>query len=87
MWSLKLRYLLMLGECTTPAYIKSNGDCACGFFIPKNLTWREAADECYSHGARLPETYTAEENKDIFDLKVGRFFTCFLTVLTFFTFS
>jgi len=44
--------------------------CACGFFLPKGLPWRQAADKCYAQGARLPEVMSAKENADILSVKV-----------------
>jgi hypothetical protein len=45
--------------------------CACGFFLPKGLDWRQAADKCYEQGARLPEVMSAKENADILSVKVS----------------
>jgi hypothetical protein len=44
--------------------------CACGFFLQKGLFWRQAADQCYALGARLPEVKSAKENADILSVKV-----------------
>jgi hypothetical protein len=41
--------------CTTDSYTKSDGLCACGFFLEIGLTFQIAADTCHSYGARLPE--------------------------------
>jgi hypothetical protein len=46
--------LSFVGQCTTPVYKKSNGQCACGFFLDTGLTWQQARDECHAQGARLP---------------------------------
>jgi hypothetical protein len=51
-------------------YTKSNGDCYCGFFLERGLTWWQAFNKCFSLGARLPEIKSAQENADIFKLKV-----------------
>jgi hypothetical protein len=64
-------YHLFLANCTTEIYAKADGKCACAFYLDRGLTWRQAADECYTHGARLPEIYSIEENKSIFNLKAS----------------
>ena len=51
-------------------YKKSDGTCACGFFLERGLTWQDAVNQCRSFGARLPEIYSAEDNAKIFSLKV-----------------
>ena len=56
--------------CTTEVYYKSDGSCACGFFLASGLTWSQAVDQCAAFGARLPEIQTPEENADIFKIKV-----------------
>jgi hypothetical protein len=61
---------LSLAKCTTPIYQKQNGSCACGFFLQRGLYWREAADQCYGFGGRLPEVKSEKENKDIYALMV-----------------
>ena len=58
------------GQCSTSHYTKSNGDCACGLIIEKDLSWTEAVQHCLEAGARLPEIYNEEDNTDIFNLKV-----------------
>ena len=55
-------------------YKKSDGSCACGFYLEQGLTWREAADRCYAQGARLPEIYSAADNKAILKLRVIQMF-------------
>ena len=60
------------GICTTPTYFKSDGECACGFFIDQELTWIEAVRECQAYGARLPKITSAKENADIFSLNVSK---------------
>jgi hypothetical protein len=57
--------------CNTETYKKTNGMCACGFYLENQLSWREAADKCHDLGARLPEIYSYEENIDIMNLKVS----------------
>ena len=59
------------GLCTTETYVKSNGSCACGFFLENGLTWNEALDRCSTLGAHLPEIRSPQENEDIFKLKVN----------------
>jgi len=54
-------------------YQKSDGSCACGFYLETDLTWREAADRCYAQGARLPEIYSAADNEVILNLRVIEF--------------
>ncbi len=39
-------------------------------FFFKRLFWRQAADQCYALGARLPEVKSAKENADILSVKV-----------------
>jgi len=51
-------------------YKKSDGTCACGFFLERGLPWQQAVDKCRSFGARLPEIYSAVDNAKIFSLKV-----------------
>jgi hypothetical protein len=51
-------------------YKKSDGTCACAFFLERGLSWPQAAEKCRSFGARLPEIYSAEDNAQIFSLKV-----------------
>ena len=67
-----IRYNLndLEGLCTTETYVKSDGSCACGFFLELNLTWIEAHDRCTALGAHLPEVKSPQENEDIFKLKV-----------------
>jgi hypothetical protein len=45
--------------------------CACGFFLPKGLDWRQAANKFYERGARLPEVMSAKEIVDILSVKVS----------------
>ena len=61
---------ISLESCTTEVYYKSDGSCACGFFLESGLTWFESVDQCTALGARLPEIHTPKENADIFKLKV-----------------
>ncbi len=49
---------------------KSDGSCACGFYLEKGLSWRAAADRCYAQGARLPEIYSAADNDAILKIRV-----------------
>jgi hypothetical protein len=58
-------------KCTTANYKKDSGMCACGFFLQKGLVWRQAEDQCYALGARLPEVKSPIENADILSVKVG----------------
>jgi hypothetical protein len=51
-------------------YKKSDGTCACAFFLERGLPWQQAVEKCRSFGARLPEIYSAEDNAKIFSLKV-----------------
>jgi hypothetical protein len=51
--------------CTTDWYTKSDGLCACGFFLEIGLTFQIAADTCHSYGARLPEIKDLKESNDI----------------------
>ena len=60
------------GLCTTDTYVKSDGSCACGFYLEQNLTWIEADDRCFSLGAHLPEVKSPHENEDIYKLKVNK---------------
>jgi hypothetical protein len=60
-----------VAKCTTATYKKDNGTCACGFYLKRALTWRQAADQCYSFGARLPEIKSSRENQDIYKLMVN----------------
>ena len=62
--------LVTLARCTTETFIKSDGMCACGFYLENELSWRQAADMCNDLNARLPEIYSEPENTDIFSLKV-----------------
>jgi hypothetical protein len=64
------RVTLFTGKCTTRTFKKSDGKCACGFFLEKGLSWRQASDQCRTLGARLPEIKSAQENDDIFSVKV-----------------
>jgi hypothetical protein len=57
--------------CNIAKYKKSDGTCVCGFFLERNLTWQQAVDKCHSYGARLPEIYSASDNIQIYNLKVG----------------
>jgi len=50
----KQTLMSFVGQCTTPVYKKSNGQCACGFYLGTGLTWQQARDECHAQGARLP---------------------------------
>ena len=52
-------------RCTTETYFKSDGSCACGFYLGY-LPWHEAINECLGKGARLPEITSQQENDDIF---------------------
>jgi hypothetical protein len=61
---------LFPGKCTTRTFKKSDGKCACGFFLEKGLSWRQASDQCRTLGARLPEIKSAQENNDILSVKV-----------------
>jgi hypothetical protein len=63
-------FSLTANRCTTATYTKSDGKCFCAFFLERGLTWKQAADRCSSLGARLPEIRSAQENLDIFRLKV-----------------
>ena len=56
--------------CQTPIYIKSDLQQACGFFLPKGLTWDNANAKCTALFARLPVIKTAAENDDITNLMV-----------------
>jgi hypothetical protein len=58
-------------------YQKSDGTCACGFFLENGLSWEQAVNQCHALGARLPEIYSAEDNKQIFNLKVNLYQYCF----------
>ena len=58
------------GQCTTGTYVKSNGQCACGFFLSGTISWFQAKDQCASQGAQLPEIYSSEDNDNIFQLRV-----------------
>ena len=51
-------------------YQKSDGQCACGFFLEDKLSWYGARATCLAKGGRLPEVYSEEDNAAIFDLKV-----------------
>ena len=57
--------------CTTKTFQKSDGNCACGFFLETTVTWRQAIDTCAARGARLPEVKSDQENTDLFTLKVS----------------
>ncbi len=57
-------------QCTTPIYQRSEGNCACGFFLQKGLTWNVANHTCHAEGARLPEVYSAADNDAIQALRV-----------------
>ncbi len=59
-----------IDQCTTDVYKKSDGTCACGFYLEKGLTWTQAKDRCFAQGARLPEIYNADDNDAILKLKV-----------------
>ena len=50
--------------------MKSDGQCACGFYLDDGLTWEQARDQCNAHGGRLPEIYSDAENEAIFEWKV-----------------
>jgi hypothetical protein len=64
--------LNILGICTTPTYFKSDGRCACGFFIEQELTWIEAVRDCQARDARLPKIMSEKDNSDIFSLNVSQ---------------
>ncbi len=68
-----------LAQCTTNVYQKSDGSCACGFYLETDLSWREAADRCYAQGARLPEIYSAAENDAILNLRVIK--SCYILTM------
>ena len=51
--------------------MKSNGYCACGFYLYEALTWSQANTACKSKGGRLPEIVSAIENEDVFKFKVN----------------
>jgi len=57
-------------------YQKSDGHCACGFFLETGLTFQTAADTCNSLGARLPEINSTKENNDIISLMVSKIWMC-----------
>ena len=63
-------YPLNILVCTTKTYIKSNGQCACGFYRDAGLTWSEAKDWCATKGGRLPEIFSEKENTDLHNLWV-----------------
>jgi hypothetical protein len=58
------------GQCTTKTYVKADGSCACGFYLERGLTYKQATDKCKSLGAKIPEIKNAQENADIFSIKV-----------------
>ncbi len=62
---------MFLAQCTTETFAKADGRCACAFYLDRGLTWQQAAEQCYTRGARLPEIYSIEENTSIFNLTVS----------------
>jgi hypothetical protein len=56
--------------CTTATYQKSDGHCACGFYLEVGLTFQTASASCQSYGARVPEINSTKENNDIITLMV-----------------
>ena len=62
--------IIFQAQCTTEVYKKSDGSCACGFYLDRGLTWREAADACHALGASLPEIFSADDNEAILKLRV-----------------
>ena len=67
---IKIYYYNQVEICTTETYVKSNGSCACGTYLELGLTWRQAADQCYALGGRLPEIHSEGENVDIINFVV-----------------
>jgi hypothetical protein len=63
-------YAFYTGQCTTKSYVKADGSCACGFYLERGLTYKQASDKCKSLGASIPEIKNAQENADIFSIKV-----------------
>jgi len=52
-------------------YTKSDGKCACSFYIEKRTKWKSAILKCQSYGARLPEIMSAEDNEAILSSMVS----------------
>ena len=73
------KFNLNTDGCTSEVYQKSDGSCACGFFLEVGLTWSQAVDQCKAFGARLPEIHTPAENADIYNIKVNNFVFAIIT--------
>jgi hypothetical protein len=49
-----------------------DGQCACGFFTDRYVTWMEGVEICRASGARLPEIMSEEENAVIYHFAVSK---------------